>query len=76
MYLKKFYFEYFKTDSIFVYGKKKTTMFQKIKEWYSAQTDTTKALIWIGIIAIIGIILRWNVIIDGITRGFNFYSGE
>jgi len=49
-------------------------MFQKIKNWYSEQTDTTKALIWIGIIAIIGIILRWNVIIDGIEKGFTFYK--
>jgi len=50
-------------------------MFSKIKEWYSAQTDTTKALIWIGIIAVIGIILRWNVIIEGIEKGFAFYKG-
>ena len=51
-------------------------MFEKIKTWYAAQSDTTKALIWIGIIAIIGIIFRWNAVIEGIRHGFGFYSGK
>lgn len=51
-------------------------MFDKIKTWYSAQTDTTKALIWIGLIAIIGIIFRWDAVLSGIRHGFGFYSGR
>lgn len=61
------------TDFFLPLRKDRIIMLKKIKQWYSEQTDTTKALIWIGIIAIIGIILRWNVIIDGIGRGFSFY---
>ena len=51
-------------------------LFEKVKTWYAAQTDTTKALLWIGLVAIIGILLRWNAVIDGIKHGFNFYSSK
>jgi hypothetical protein len=51
-------------------------MFKKIGNWYRAQSDTTKALIWLGIICLIGIAFRWNAIIEGVTKGFNFYSGK
>lgn len=51
-------------------------LFQRIKTWYAAQSDTTKAFIWIGLIAIIGILFRWNAVIDGIKHGFNFYSSK
>jgi predicted negative regulator of RcsB-dependent stress response len=51
-------------------------MFEKIKNWYKAQTDTTKALIWIGLIAIIGIIIRWDAVVAGIKHGFGYYSGK
>ena len=51
-------------------------MFQKIKTWYAAQTDTTKALIWIGLIVIIGILIRWDAVVAGIKHGFGFYSGK
>ncbi|HOG41547.1 MAG TPA: hypothetical protein PK979_06680 [Bacteroidales bacterium] len=51
-------------------------MFKKIGDWYRAQSYTTKALIWIGIICIIGIAFRWQAIIEGVTKGFNFYSGK
>lgn len=52
------------------------TMLEKIKRWYAAQTDTTKALIWIGLIAIIGIIIRWDAVVAGIKHGFGYYSGK
>lgn len=52
------------------------TMLEKIKKWYAAQTDTTKALIWIGLIAIIGIIIRWDAVVAGIKHGFGYYSGK
>lgn len=49
-------------------------MFKKAIEWYKAQNDTVKAFIIIGIICIIGIILRWDAVVAGITKGFQFYS--
>lgn len=51
-------------------------MFHKIKKWYAAQTDTTKALIWIGLIAVIGILIRWDAVVAGVKHGFGFYSGK
>lgn len=51
-------------------------MFEKIRTWYAAQSDTTKALLWIGLIAVIGILLRWNAVIAGIRHGFGFYAGK
>ena len=51
-------------------------LFQKIKTWYSAQNDTTKALLWIGLIAIIGIIIRWDAVVAGVKHGFGFYSSK
>lgn len=51
-------------------------MFRKIKEWYKAQSDTTKAFIWIGIIAAIGIVIRWDAVVEGAAKGFDFYSGK
>jgi len=51
-------------------------MFKKIKQWYDGQSDTVKAFVWIGLICIIGIIIRWDAIVAGITKGFKFYSGK
>ena len=52
------------------------TMFEKLKKWYKAQSDTTKALIWIGLIAVIGIIIRWDAVVEGVKHGFGFYSSK
>lgn len=49
--------------------------FQKIKSWYAAQSDTTKALLWIGLVAVIGILIRWDAVVEGIRHGFDFYAG-
>ncbi len=51
-------------------------MFKKIKEWYSRQNETTKAFVWIGLICILGIIIRWNAVVEGISKGFSFYSSK
>lgn len=51
-------------------------LFKRIGDWYRRQSDTTKAFIWVGIVCVIGIILRWNYIVEMATRGFHFYSGE
>ncbi len=45
-------------------------------KWYKSQPDSVKGAIWLGIILIIGIILRWDYVWDGICRGFNFYSAK
>ena len=42
----------------------------KIKNWYTAQTPTAKGLIWIGVILIIGIIIRWDYISDRVMSSF------
>lgn len=51
-------------------------MFEKIKTWYKAQSDTTKAFIWIGLVALVGILLRWDAVVEGVKHGFVFYSGK
>ncbi|NMB36700.1 MAG: hypothetical protein GX993_01500 [Bacteroidales bacterium] len=51
-------------------------MFKKIGNWYRAQSDTTKAFIWIGLICLIGIAFRWRAIIEGVAKGFNFFSNK
>ena len=50
--------------------------FSNLKEWYDRQSDTTKAMLWLGLICIIGILVRWNAVIDGIAKGFRFYSAK
>ena len=51
-------------------------LFQRIKTWYAAQNDTTKAFVWIGLVALIGILIRWNAVVEGIKHGFSFYSSK
>ncbi len=46
----------------------------KIWNWYKSQSPTTKGLIIAGLILLIGIIIRWDYVMDGIRRGFNFYN--
>ena len=50
--------------------------FRNLKDWYDRQSDTTKAMLWLGLICIIGILVRWNAVIDGIAKGFRFYSAK
>lgn len=51
-------------------------MFRRIKDWYTAQNDTVKAFVWIGLICVVGIIIRWDAVVAGVTKGFRFYSGK
>lgn len=51
-------------------------MFKRLKDWYNSQTETTRALLWIGLVAAIGILVRWDAVIDGIKHGFSFYSSK
>lgn len=49
---------------------------KKFIDWYKNQSETVRAFIWVGLICIIGIILRWNHIISMAEKGFQFYSGN
>lgn len=48
--------------------------FKKLKNWYSEQTSTTKGFIWIGLLLIIGIILRWDYISKEVVAAFGFLN--
>lgn len=39
-------------------------------------SPTSKGMIILCILLIIGIILRWDTTIEGIKRGFGFFSGN
>ncbi|MBO6223609.1 MAG: hypothetical protein J6N56_07525 [Bacteroidales bacterium] len=49
---------------------------KKIALWWKSLDPSMKALILIGIICIIGIILRWEYVSGGIKKGFNYFGGE
>lgn len=49
---------------------------KKLISWYKSQSETVKAFIWVGLICIIGIALRWSHIIEMAGRGFRYYSGN
>ena len=42
--------------------------------WWKGLDHSMKALILIGLICLIGIIVRWDHVMDGIKKGFNFYD--
>jgi len=48
-------------------------MFSKFKDWYNHQSQTTKCFLWLIPLLILGIILRWNTILAGISKGFEFF---
>lgn len=48
--------------------------FTRLKVWYSAQTPTTKGFIWIGLLLIIGIIIRWDYISREVVAAFGFLN--
>lgn len=41
---------------------------------FKAQSQTSQAFIILIILLLIGILLRWSTVINGIVRGFRFYS--
>lgn len=47
---------------------------EKIKHWFSGLSETQKGYVILIILLIIGIVLRWNYIIDNIIKGFNYFS--
>lgn len=48
--------------------------FIKLKDWYSAQTPTVKGFIWMGVILIVGIIIRWDYISERVVSSFGFLN--
>ena len=51
-----------------------TNTFTRLKNWYSEQTTTAKGFIWIGLLLIIGIILRWDYISSRVVAAFGFLN--
>jgi len=49
-------------------------MIKKLKEWYNRQSSSTQGFLIIIALLIIGIITRWEHIINGVIKGFNFFS--
>ena len=51
-------------------------LFAKLADEYNKLTPTGKGMIILCIFLIIGIIIRWDATIEGIRRGFGFFSGK
>lgn len=47
-------------------------MIEKIRQWWKNQNSTTQAFIFLIVILIIGIIIRWDFIAETVTRSFDF----
>ena len=47
---------------------------QRCKSWYKEQTPTVKGFLWMGLVLIVGIALRWSYIWKSIGNGFNYFS--
>ena len=48
--------------------------FAKLAQWYKDLTPTAKSMVWLSILLIIGIIIRWDATMEGIERGFGFFK--
>ncbi|HIZ85062.1 MAG TPA: hypothetical protein IAC04_01030 [Candidatus Coprenecus stercoravium] len=46
----------------------------RLRNWYSAQTPAAKGMIWIGLLLIIGIILRWDYISERVVSSFGILN--
>ena len=50
--------------------------FKRISDWFNELTPTTQGMILLDVVLVIGIIFRWDYIIEEIKRGFNFFNGN
>lgn len=50
--------------------------FTKFVAEFKNLPPTTKGMVVLCILLIIGIIIRWDATIEGIKRGFGFFSGN
>ena len=48
----------------------------KLVAGYKEMTPTGKSMVVLCILLIIGIIIRWEATIEGLARGFGFFSGK
>lgn len=51
-------------------------MFGRLKAWYGKQTSTTQGLLWVGILLLIGVLLRWDYIVEEVRAGFDFLNNK
>jgi hypothetical protein len=49
-------------------------IFTKLVADFKEASPTVKAFIVIGLLLIIGIILRWDTIVEEVSNGFNFFN--
>lgn len=49
-------------------------MFSKLKDRIDQLSPFTKGSLLLMILLIIGIIVRWDVVLEGINKGFKFFS--
>lgn len=49
-------------------------IFAKLAQWYKELTPTSKSMVVLCILLIIGIIIRWDATMEGIERGFGFFK--
>lgn len=49
-------------------------MFRRLKETFDRQSPTVKTFLILIVLLVIGIIIRWDAVMDGISAGFRFYS--
>lgn len=48
---------------------------RRLKEKWEMLSPSVKILIITGLTAVVGIILRWRHVVDGLAKGFGYYSG-
>ena len=46
----------------------------KLAQWYKDLTPTAKSMVWLSILLIIGIIIRWEATMEGIERALGFFK--
>jgi hypothetical protein len=47
---------------------------KKVKKWFAGLSVTQQGYVLLIILLIVGIILRWEYIIDNIIKGFDYFS--
>ncbi len=50
--------------------------FKKITEAFNNLSPTAQGMIILAVVLVIGIILRWDYILEEVTKGFDFFSGN
>ena len=50
--------------------------FAKLAQWYKDLTPTGKSMVWLCVLLVIGIIIRWDATVEGIARGFGFFLNK